>query len=525
MTKFLVPLFIMFHTHGAFAVSPRVIGADIVQGIESQQNFIKNPEFEKNKAGITDSSTIATFTTTTPVDGDGSLLIDATTSGQIVRLNSNGLTRKHKGLQCEAKFYYSGDASLYKAYVNLAGSQISVTNPQLVDASTNSKKVSIPFPCGTTGDQPDIMIEATSNSAAAIKVDAAYLGLPTISTLLSFTPGSIPFAGSTGLLTESNTDLFFDGTNKRIGLGLTTPSRTIEIYGQSAATADGVSIRNFNNSASAGPLLLGAKSRGTIASPTATQSGDFLLSISGNEHNGTAFQTTSPANISFLATENASTTAAGTSITFATTGNTTLIRKSRLKIDQDGAIVLTGNTSGTFSLYPAAATTNYSVILPSAQGSGALTNDGSGNLSWAAGAGSQTDEHVFELDGPYAAVISTSATDQGKRFVAPYNLKIVSVCMYVKTKGTSGTTTLDLKKATKAVPNTFATIFSTAPAATTTITNGEYKCTGDTGTGWTIPVMSPNPFLMNQYDTLRLDVAGVMAGSEDAGLVIVYQPQ
>lgn len=44
---------------------------------------------------------------------------------------------------------------------------------------------------------------------------------------------------------------------------------------------------------------------------------------------------------------------------------------------------LDGATSGTLSLIPAATTTSHSLNLPSANASGALTNDGSGNLSWA----------------------------------------------------------------------------------------------------------------------------------------------
>jgi len=45
-------------------------------------------------------------------------------------------------------------------------------------------------------------------------------------------------------------------------------------------------------------------------------------------------------------------------------------------------ISFTGSTSGTVSSI-AAGTTNYSLVLPNAQGAGVLTNDGSGNLSWA----------------------------------------------------------------------------------------------------------------------------------------------
>ena len=43
---------------------------------------------------------------------------------------------------------------------------------------------------------------------------------------------------------------------------------------------------------------------------------------------------------------------------------------------------LDGATSGTLSVFPAAITTSYFIVMPSAQGTGALTNDGLGNLSW-----------------------------------------------------------------------------------------------------------------------------------------------
>jgi len=46
-------------------------------------------------------------------------------------------------------------------------------------------------------------------------------------------------------------------------------------------------------------------------------------------------------------------------------------------------ITFTGSTSGTVSLAAAGTTTNYSLALPDAQGAGVLTNDESGNLSWA----------------------------------------------------------------------------------------------------------------------------------------------
>lgn len=53
-------------------------------------------------------------------------------------------------------------------------------------------------------------------------------------------------------------------------------------------------------------------------------------------------------------------------------------------------IKLIGSTSGTFTAQAAATTTDYTVTMPAAQAQGGLTNDGSGNLSWALASGSVT---------------------------------------------------------------------------------------------------------------------------------------
>lgn len=69
----------------------------------------------------------------------------------------------------------------------------------LLNVSTNVQKASMPFPCGA-GTAPDVTIEATSNSAAAIKVDDVYAGMPlnigTVAQASFF--GGMEQAGATG---------------------------------------------------------------------------------------------------------------------------------------------------------------------------------------------------------------------------------------------------------------------------------------------------------------------------------------
>jgi hypothetical protein len=46
-----------------------------------------------------------------------------------------------------------------------------------------------------------------------------------------FTPGSIPFAGTSGILTEDNPNLFWDDTNNRLGIGTLAPGYPLHVVG------------------------------------------------------------------------------------------------------------------------------------------------------------------------------------------------------------------------------------------------------------------------------------------------------
>jgi len=50
--------------------------------------------------------------------------------------------------------------------------------------------------------------------------------------LNTMTQGSVLFAGSSGAITQDNSNLFWDDTNNRLGLGTATPSATLHVAGQ-----------------------------------------------------------------------------------------------------------------------------------------------------------------------------------------------------------------------------------------------------------------------------------------------------
>jgi Chaperone of endosialidase len=156
-------------------------------------------------------------------------------------------------------------------------------------------------------------------------------------TATAFTSGSVVFAGTSGVYSQSNSKLFWDNTNNRLGINsatpqtqltilsntqTTTPSATLpagtDIYvvGANAAntriTQDAYGTGNYS-------VYTGRQARGTAASPTATQSGDTLSQFTGRGYGATIFATASTGRFDVTAAENFTDTAQGTYASVFTT--------------------------------------------------------------------------------------------------------------------------------------------------------------------------------------------------------------
>jgi hypothetical protein len=136
------------------------------------------------------------------------------------------------------------------------------------------------------------------------------------------------------------------GTGLTVGPRLTVdPTGTITTEGGLNINSEGSSptatLTSSTNVAGQGPGFLGRKSRGTIAAPTATQSGDTLFTLSGIGYQTTtgAWHSAS-AYIQMLASENYTSTAKGTYIDLATTLTGTTTRKVNARINNDGGAQL-----------------------------------------------------------------------------------------------------------------------------------------------------------------------------------------
>lgn len=206
--KFLLPLLLFFGCTEANAV-PRILDADIVRGIRSVQNNVKNPEFETNIANVTDGGAgIITWSTVSPVDNTGSLVINSLVSGEIVKIQTKAQQKKLEGQGCVADFYYTGNASNYKAYVLNGITNVSGDFP-LANAGGGTNYQLIPFPCQAAGDTVDIAIESTAITAGQIKLDSIFEGQNFYSNLPGFTLGSVLFSDGTKI-TEDNANFFWD---------------------------------------------------------------------------------------------------------------------------------------------------------------------------------------------------------------------------------------------------------------------------------------------------------------------------
>lgn len=141
---------------------------------------------------------------------------------------------------------------------------------------------------------------------------------------------------------------------------LAVESSTLAAAGSPAVTIRGESNTErmviFSSGAGGGtPVFSAFASRGTEATPTASQSGDALGFYQFGSHDGTNFNRS--AWIQGLATENHAVANRGTAMTFHTTPNGSTALSERMRLTQDG-FLLNGNTPAFYITHNATSGTN-----------------------------------------------------------------------------------------------------------------------------------------------------------------------
>ena len=148
----------------------------------------------------------------------------------------------------------------------------------------------------------------------------------------------------------------YDEVNNRLGIGTATPSSMLHNVStaSSPTTADApenlILDRYVANNGVVAPTAILRKARGTSASPSAVQSGDVIGVFGFRGYDGTSFTTGSRAFLSCYSSQNWTSTANGTYFVMGTTANGTTSGTERLRIDNDGNVLIGTTTNSGYNL-------------------------------------------------------------------------------------------------------------------------------------------------------------------------------
>ena len=202
-------------------------------------------------------------------------------------------------------------------------------------------------------------------------VDSGYVlakaGVPTGITLGS--ANELLVVGGDGTSIVSDSTLAVDTSNNRLGINQSSPEVTLHMTGVGAQTAQ-IRMEQYNDNADA-PDVRTRRYRGTVASPSAIQSGDYLFRSNHEYYNGSSLIV--GGQFAFDNTNNAN----RTQFTVAVTTDGTSVEASS---NDDVQFKIDGNDSG-------AITFNNAYKFPTSDGTANqfLQTDGSGNLTFANG--------------------------------------------------------------------------------------------------------------------------------------------
>jgi hypothetical protein len=178
--------------------SNRTLLTKYIQGVRAPRNFISN-QSKLNMADIVDADSIASLSSSSPLTGDASWVINSTADAEFVEWATDTFDASLVGA-CLASLTYSGDASLYELRVVDASDNL--LNSVALLNSTDPQKVELGFSC----QQAKVRIHSTGDGAE-IKVDDLYIGedyrVGSVAQAYDF--GSLTYALNPGCLWSNTT--------------------------------------------------------------------------------------------------------------------------------------------------------------------------------------------------------------------------------------------------------------------------------------------------------------------------------
>jgi hypothetical protein len=127
----------------------------------------------------------------------------------------------------------TGSTNIATAGITIKG----LRNNTLIFSNTTSGRVIDIAPTG------NLLLNTTTDAGFRLDVNGTARVQGNLTTNL--TAGSVPFIGASGLLSQDNSTLFWDNTNKRLGVGTNAPNAIIDARGIIRATGPVTTARNL----------------------------------------------------------------------------------------------------------------------------------------------------------------------------------------------------------------------------------------------------------------------------------------
>ena len=137
---------------------------------------------------------------------------------------------------------YDGGTQTTRMYIDYQGNVgVGTTSPQaLLDISGSGANSAIIVPRATIAQRPStpangmIRYQLDNNTLEAY-TGGAWSALTTSSSTASGTAGSVQFSAGAGALAADSTNYVWDNTNKRLGIGVSTPARSLHVLATNAS--------------------------------------------------------------------------------------------------------------------------------------------------------------------------------------------------------------------------------------------------------------------------------------------------
>ena len=244
MLKYLLLLF----TFNTFAQTLETSNAKAFNYARHFRNYVKNTGAEKNLTGVNNPNSATSRSTSSPLLGGASFLIDTSGAVDAAEFTADNFDTALQGRNCEASFLVNGDASLYYVKISLNSAYV-LTTPALPNTGSNTQRYVVNFPCSSL-TSPQMEIWSSANGAA-IKVDDVYIGEATSVNDVSQAQAivhenksgnqNIASAAATTLTTFTETLDVYNEFNATTGIFTSSGSKRIGVSGR-------VGVGNQNSS-------------------------------------------------------------------------------------------------------------------------------------------------------------------------------------------------------------------------------------------------------------------------------------